>query len=99
MEVNVETVVVVPQEIPIDNALGIALIPANLLIEAIVNNREEFENVTGFQVVGTPTPTFIPPGLIPTLDLSNIAVIILSIVSAFLVIALIVGIAIILIIV
>ena len=99
MEVNVETVVVVPQEIPIDNALGIALIPANLLIEAIVNNREEFENVTGFQVVGTPTPTFIPPGLIPTLNLSNIAVIILSIVSVFLVIALIVGIAIILIVV
>ena len=97
MEVDVVTAVVVPEEIPINSP--IALIPADLLIEAIVNNQEEFENVTGFQVVGTPTPTFIPPGLIPTLDLSNIAVIILSIVSVLLVIALIVGIVIILIIV
>ena len=85
----------VPPQIPVT---GLPLIPANTLIQIISNNRNTFEMMTGLRVTGDPVAFFNPPSNTP-IDFGEIAVIVLPIVVTVLVLALVGGVAIILLIV
>jgi hypothetical protein len=89
---------VVPAQIPVTTSSGIPLIPATTLIQAVSNNRNTFENMTGLQVTGDPVSFFNPLSNTP-IDFGKIAVIVLPIVVTVLVLALVGGIAAILLIV
>ena len=94
LNIEVLTAVVIPQVLPITTVtVGIPLIPPEILIQAISENAAEFENVTGFQLAGTPTVFFVPPVPVPPIDFNEIAAIVLPIVVTVLVLALIGGIA------
>ena len=89
---------VVPREIPVTTSTGLPLIPASTLIQVVSNNRNTFETMTGLRVTGDPVAFFNPPSNIP-IDFGKIAVIVLPIVVTVLVLALVGGVAIVLLIV
>ena len=87
----------IPIQIPVINN-RVPLVPPTTLIQVFSNNTSVFENITGLTVTGNPVAFFTPIANIPV-DFGKIAVIVLPIVVTVLVLALIGGIAAILLIV
>ena len=96
-DIRVITAVGFPEELPTTG--GTPFLPPPVLIQAITNNAEEFENVTGLLLNGSPTLFFVPPTDLFPFDFNEIAVIVLPIVVSVLVLALVIGIAIVLVVV
>ena len=90
--------VTAPARIPITTSNGVPLIPPSTLVQVISDNRNTFESMTGLTVTGDPVIFFNPVPNTP-IDFGKIAVIVLPIVVTLLVLAMVGGIATILLIV
>ena len=100
-QVRTTTLIAIAAEIPIQIPVinnRVPLIPPTTLIQVFSNNTSVFESITGLTVTGNPVAFFTPIANIPV-DFGKIAVIVLPIVVTVLVLALIGGIAAILLIV
>ena len=76
----------------------VPIVPADTLAEAVRDNINIFQTMTGLTVNGNPTVFFVPVPR-PPIDFDDIAVIVLPIVVTVLVLALVGGVAIVLIVV
>lgn len=88
----------VPAEIPVVTDGEVPIVPADTLAEAVRDNINIFQTMTGLTVNGNPTVFFVPVPR-PPIDFDDIAVIVLPIVVTVLVLALVGGVAIVLIVV
>lgn len=89
--IGIVTYVIIPPGLPITSAIEFPLLPPEVLIQALTDNMEEFETVTGIQVAETPTLFLTPSSQRPPFDFDNIAAIVSPIVAAVLVLSLITG--------
>ena len=87
---NILLAVTVPAEIPVTD--DVPLVPADTVLQVVLDNLNTFESMTGLQLNGNPVVLFTSPGGIP-IDFGDIAVIVLPIVVTVLVLALVGGVA------